>query len=85
MPKLDVKIEKTKLSVGLKGNPPFINGEEYGGEINKEESLWTLDDGEIEISLQKLFKGKMWDSALKGHQTLDPLMHEEVKKNMLLE
>ena len=30
-------------------------------------------------------KAEMWPVACEGHQTLDPLMHEEVKKNLLLE
>jgi len=31
MPKLEIKIAKNGLSVGIKGNPPFINQEEFGG------------------------------------------------------
>ena len=80
MPKLEIKITGTDLTVGLKGNPPFINKEELGGKINVEDSLWTLDGDEIEISLQKLFKGTTWSSALKGHETMNPLLEEEVKK-----
>ena len=50
MPKLDIQITANHLKMGLKGNPPFID-EDLGGKANSEESLWTLEDGEIIITI----------------------------------
>ena len=44
-----------------------------------------LEDDELHIQLAKMKKGETWMEALKGHQTLDPMMQEEVRKNILLE
>ena len=71
---LDIVITHEALRVGIKGNPPFLS-EEAGGEVVVSESFWSLDssDGEITINMQKMRKGQMWVSALKGHAELDPL------------
>ena len=84
MPELDIKIKSTHLSVGLKGNPPFLD-EELGGKINTLDSLWFFEDDEVVISLQKTYKAQTWTCACKGHAGLDPLTETEVKKNILLE
>jgi hypothetical protein len=39
LPVLDIKIEPNELSVGIKGNPPFLH-EKLGGQVVKAESLW---------------------------------------------
>tara|TARA_B110000090_G_C13308203_1_gene418525 strand:+ start:361 stop:522 length:162 start_codon:yes stop_codon:yes gene_type:complete len=43
------------LKVGIKNNPPFID-EETWGPVKVDESMWMLDDGEININLQKMNK-----------------------------
>ena len=45
----------------------------------------VVDDGEIEINLQKVKKGETWNSALAGHEALDPFTKGEVQKKMMLE
>ena len=84
MPSFDIKITPKSLTVGIKGNPPFLN-EALGGHCLHEESYWMLEDDELHIQLTKMKKGDMWMSACQGHQSLDPLMQEEVRKNILLE
>lgn len=44
-----------------------------------------MDNGEIEINLQKMRKASTWDTCLKGHDELDPLSREQIKKQMTLE
>ena len=44
-----------------------------------------LEDDELHIQLAKMKAGEPWASACLGHQALDPIMQEEMKKNMLLE
>ena len=35
--------------------------------------MWSIDDGEINVNLQKMRKAEMWVSALEGHGELDPM------------
>merc|ERR1719191_220639 len=50
---LNVDIRKNKLTVGLKGQPPLMDGELHKTVI-VEDCMWTLEDSkEISISLQK--------------------------------
>ena len=81
---LDCKITATHLTVGIKGNPPFLN-HQTTGTVVVDESCWTFDDGEMEINLQKAKKGETWNSVLEGHATMDPFTKGEVQKKMMLE
>lgn len=47
--------------------------------------LVILDDGEINVNLQKMYKGAAWDSALRGRGQLDPFSQEEVQRKLMLE
>jgi hypothetical protein len=76
---IDIDIKHAHLRVGIKGNPPFLN-EDTGGEVIVKESFWSMDGAELTVNLQKMRKGAMWLSALKGHGELDPLAKEEDKK-----
>ena len=73
LPEFDIKITPKKVSVGIKGNPPFLD-EETGDTVIAEESFWMLEDDELHIQLTKMKQGEMWQSACKGHQSLDPMM-----------
>ena len=84
MPEFDIKITPKHVKVGIKGNPPFLD-EDLGGIVEADESFWMLEDDELHIQFTKMKQGEMWTSVCKGHQSLDPLMQEEVKKNILLE
>lgn len=83
---LDIKITSTSLSIGLKGNPPFLN-EKFLGKIKSDDSLWTLDDGEIEINLSKNEIGKVWECVFPRHSTqkLDNIQLQNAKKQLLIE
>lgn len=48
MPELDIKIETNKLSVGIKGNPPFLC-EQLGGMVIVADSFWMIEDDELHI------------------------------------
>ena len=84
LPQFEIKITATHLTVGIKGNPPFLN-EELGGHCVTDESLWMIEDDELHIQFSKMKRAETWMSALKGHQVLDPLLEQEVRKNILLE
>ena len=73
LPELEVKIETEKLTVGIKGNPPFLS-ESLGGKVKSSESFWLIEEEkELHIQLCKQKKGETWGSACLGHQTLDPM------------
>ena len=81
---LDVKITANQLTVGLRGNPPFID-EPFLLAVDSSESTWTLEDGILHLSLTKGSKGTTWDCLLKGHTPVDPLTQSEVQKSLMLE
>ena len=82
---LQCKITATHLSLGLRGVPkPFID-EDFPHKVKVDESMWSLSDGELEISLQKAAKAETWDSALLGHGKMDPFTRSEVQKKLMLE
>ena len=53
--------------------------------VNKSESFWMIEDNELHLQLCKIKKAETWPSAFLGHQTLDPMMQQEVQKTILLE
>ena len=87
---LDITISHQHLRIGLKGEPPhaspppFID-EDTGGEVIVEESFWMLQNGELNINLQKMRKGVTWSEALRGHGQLDPMTQQEDQKRIMLE
>jgi len=83
---IDIKISHRHLTVGVLNTPPFID-EDTGGPLKAEESLWTLVDGELMISLQKMNKAEAWDCALRGPsgEVLDDFTKEETRKKLMLE
>lgn len=83
-PKIEVKITPAHLTVGVSGNPPFID-EDLGGVCIVKESMWMIEDDELHIELQKSFKAEIWESALKGHAKMDVLTKTEVQKKIMLE
>ena len=84
IPKLDIKITPTHLTVGIKDLPPYLS-EDFSQNIKASESLWSLEDGEIIITLEKAIKGNTWESVFKGQEKINPLQKEEVQKKMVLE
>lgn len=81
---LAIVIRPSHLTIGIKGNPPYLD-HDLGGMIIDEESTWTLDGQQLEITLQKMRKAETWPAAFKGHSQLNPVEAEEVKKKLTLE
>ncbi|KAM3142234.1 NudC domain-containing protein 2 [Paramecium bursaria] len=84
LPKIDVTISSDRLKVGIKGNPPFLDNL-LTKLCDSDDSYWLIEDEELHIILQKAFKGELWQEVFKGHKTLDPLLQQEIQKNLLLE
>ena len=81
---LDVKFTSTQLTIGIKGNPPFID-EPFGYPVNASDSTWTLEGGILQLELTKGSKGLTWECLLKGHTPVDPFTQSEVQKSLMLE
>lgn len=88
---IQIKFNPKSLSVGIKGNPPYL-AHQTAGIVDCDESLWYLNDSEkdknkrqIVIEIQKAQKGMQWGCVFKGHSCLNPLEEEELKKKMMLE
>lgn len=68
------------LSLGI----AYID-EDTWGKVKVDDSLWTLEDGELNINLTKMVKAEVWEAALLGKDgaTVDLHTREELKKTML--
>ncbi|CAE6424555.1 unnamed protein product [Rhizoctonia solani] len=68
---LNVKIAKKKLSAGLKGHEPILEGD-LCQEIKMEESTWTVEDQQnLHIHLEKVNKWQWWENVLTHHPKID--------------
>lgn len=84
MPKLEIKFSSKRLSVGISGNPPYLNHELFSN-IKDSECIWCIEDKEAVITLPKAIKAETWKCAFKGHNQLNDFQVEEVKKKILKE
>lgn len=63
---LDVQIKNTSLKVSIKGNPtPIVQGELHK-RIVVDDSLWTLEDGDLVINFQKDNRMEWWKCVIVG-------------------
>lgn len=61
---VNVTITKKGLKVGLRNQPPVIDGE-LNAEIKTDDSLWTLDKNTIVITFEKINQMSWWDKLIK--------------------
>lgn len=69
---LNVEITNKRIKVGLKGSPPMVEGDLHK-RIIVDDSLWTLEDGEIVLSLQKENRMEWWKCVLSGMRVASTL------------
>lgn len=62
---IDLDFTNRHLRVGIKGQPPIINGD-FHKRIIVEDSFWTFEDGEVVLSLQKENKMEWWKCVIVG-------------------
>lgn len=72
------------IKVGLKGKTAVLDGKLSAGVVPGE-SLWTLEDGIVEIALQKQVKHVSWESVVEGGPKMDPVSKDQLDKKMMLE
>jgi hypothetical protein len=81
---VDYALTPSRLRVGLKGQPPILEGPLFALVVPGE-SLWTIEKGLVEVALQKQKKHNSWSSVLENGPRLDPLTQEKQDKAMMLE
>ena len=81
---IDCKISTGHVKIGIKGNPPYIDLD-LSAQCIVDESFWTFEDDEVHITLQKMRKADVWSCVFRGHDSLDAVETEAMKKKILLE
>lgn len=65
------EIKKDRLKVGLKGQPPIIDGELYKP-VKVDDCFWSIEDGKsLSILLTKQNQMEWWKSVIKGDPEVD--------------
>ena len=82
---LDVTIASTSVRVGIVGNPPYLE-HELAERVRVDDSVWTLEEGELAATLAKSERGKAWSAPFAAHAaTSDERENEEDKRRLMLE
>ena len=82
---LDVAIKTSDVSIGIKGNPPYL-AHTLSFPVKTEESFWTLSsDSELHVQLQKRERGRSWPCAFAGHAELDAAAAQAEKQRLMKE
>ena len=67
---INVKFEKTHLTVGLKGQTPIIDGDLFAA-VKLEECFWTLEGQTLCLSLEKINKMEWWNKLVTSDPEID--------------
>ena len=74
------------VTIGIKGNPPYLS-HNLSHLILEDQSLWTLDEGVLEINLTKASPGTVWTAAFSDHLSLNSytIQEEQVTQSLMRE
>lgn len=67
---LDIVMKKDYIKVGLKGQPPIIEGD-LSETIKTDDCMWAIDGNVVEMSLQKQDGMHWWSRVLKSDPAID--------------
>jgi len=81
---LDVTVGRARLAFGLRGNPPFLDGALHAP-ASATDSLWTLEDGVLHVTLAKAEPGEAWPRVIQGHAELTEEARRADAQRLLLE
>eukprot|EP00045_Choanoeca_perplexa_P004154 m.35842 g.35842 ORF g.35842 m.35842 type:complete len:324 (-) comp12423_c0_seq1:41-1012(-) len=67
-----VKIAKKRLTAGLKGHPPILEGDLFADvRVDDMESTWSLDSNVLTVHLEKVERMSWWSAVLKGEAEIN--------------
>lgn len=67
----DVQIDRKHLRVGVKGQPPVVNGALFAA-VKPEECAWTISDNKmVEVTLCKQEGMCWWATVIEGDEEID--------------
>eukprot|EP00850_Spirogloea_muscicola_P005203 SM000023S07659 [mRNA] locus=s23:774412:775853:+ [translate_table: standard] len=78
-------IAPRSIAVGLKGASSRYLDHVLEAAVKSSESFWTIEDGVLHVTLQKVEKAHSWTSPLAGQGQLDPYSADMEKRRLLLE
>eukprot|EP01024_Parvocaulis_polyphysoides_P020229 TRINITY_DN19374_c0_g1_i1.p2 TRINITY_DN19374_c0_g1~~TRINITY_DN19374_c0_g1_i1.p2 ORF type:complete len:161 (-),score=18.41 TRINITY_DN19374_c0_g1_i1:504-986(-) len=81
---INCSIKSDGIIIGIKGNPPYLQGQ-FLHKIISSESFWTVEDGILNVQLTKGEQGNPWEAVIVGHQNQSSLEVEEDRKRLMLE
>eukprot|EP00002_Diphylleia_rotans_P020757 TRINITY_DN4032_c0_g1_i2.p1 TRINITY_DN4032_c0_g1~~TRINITY_DN4032_c0_g1_i2.p1 ORF type:complete len:167 (+),score=40.29 TRINITY_DN4032_c0_g1_i2:42-503(+) len=81
---ISCKITANKLFLQIKGQSPIFDGTLFE-RVNSEDSCWTIDQQELNITLVKQKKHQVWDSIIEGLNLMDPMHKDKVQRNLMLQ
>ncbi len=77
-----VALEKSRLRVGVKGQPVILDGDLYAA-IKPDDSFWNSDGTALEITLQKVRDLGCNACAARKHAGSQSLVHISIEGSML--
>jgi len=82
---IDCRVTSGRLYLAIRGSDKAYIDEPLGGVADADESLMTIEDGDIVINVQKAQPGAVWPAALEAHARLDFAQTEQARRALLLE
>lgn len=68
---VSIVITSNHLTVGMKGQPPIVDGELYS-KVRAEECMWTIEDGHtVVVTLYKVNSMEWWKTIFQGDPEID--------------
>ncbi|GET87067.1 hypothetical protein, conserved [Leishmania tarentolae] len=68
---MSIVITSSHLTVGMKGQPPIVDGELYS-KVHAEECMWTIEDGHtVVVTLYKVNSMEWWKTIFQGDPEID--------------
>ncbi|CBZ24905.1 conserved hypothetical protein [Leishmania mexicana MHOM/GT/2001/U1103] len=68
---VSIVITSNHLTVGMKGQPPIVDGELYS-KVHAEECMWTIEDGHtVVVTLYKVNSMEWWKTIFQGDPEID--------------
>lgn len=68
---VSIVITSSHLTVGMKGQPPIVDGDLYS-KVRAEECMWTIEDGHtVVVTLYKVNSMEWWKTIFQGDPEID--------------